>query len=62
MPTLKDAIIVLVIVLGFCVFISVGAFLEKQLTLKRLAQIAGIVALIAIILYVIYVAWVIFTT
>jgi hypothetical protein len=62
MPTIKDAIIVLVIVLGCCVFISLGAFLEKKLTLGKLARISGIVALIAIILYVIYVAWVLFTT
>ena len=62
MPTLKDAIIVLVIVLGCCVFISLGAFLGKHLTLRRLAQISGIVALIAIILYVVYVAWLLFTT
>ncbi len=60
MPTLKDAVIVLGIVLGCCVFVSLGAFLGKQLTLGRLAQISGIIALIAIILYVVYVAWVLF--
>ena len=61
MPTLKEAILVLVIVLGCCIFIALGAFLGKQLTLMKLAQICGIVSLIAIVLYVIYVAWVLFT-
>lgn len=61
MPTLKDAAIVLGIVLGCCIFLSLGAFLGKQLTLGKLAQTSGIIALIAIVLYVVYVVLILFT-
>lgn len=61
MPTLKDAVIVLGVILGCCALISLGAFFAKQLSLGNLAKTSGIIAFIAIILYVIYVAFVIFS-
>lgn len=57
MPTIKDAVTVLGIVLGCCILVSLGAYWGKKATLGKLVQAAGIIALIAIIIYVIYVAW-----
>lgn len=61
MPILKDAVIVLGIILGSCAFIALGAFLGKTLTLGKLVQTTGIIALSAIILYVIYISWMLLT-
>ena len=61
MPTLIDAVIVLAVVLGFCIFIALGAFLSKALSLSTVARAGLIIALIAIILFVVYVAIVAFT-
>jgi len=57
MPTMKEAVTVLGIVLGCCLFVSLGAYWGKRITVGKLVQAAGIVALIATILYVVYTAW-----
>jgi uncharacterized protein YqhQ len=61
MPTLIDAVKVLAVVLGFCIFIALGAFFSKALSLSTVARASLIIAMIAIILFVIYVAIVAFT-
>jgi hypothetical protein len=56
MPALKDAVIVLAIVLGCCIFIALGAFLGKKGNLGKLVRNAGIVALVALVAYTIYIS------
>jgi hypothetical protein len=45
MPAIRDAVIVLGIILGCCLFVALGAYLGKALTLTRLAKLAGAVSL-----------------
>jgi hypothetical protein len=57
MPAIRDAVIVLGIILGCCLFVALGAYLGKALTLTRLAKLAGAVSLIAIMSYTVYTSW-----
>jgi hypothetical protein len=54
MSVVQEAVIVLGILLGCCLFLALGAFLGKALTLTRLAKLAGVVSLVAIISYTVY--------
>ena len=56
MPALKDAVIVLAIVLGCCICLGLGAFLGKKGNLGELVRNAGITALVAIVVYTIFVS------
>jgi hypothetical protein len=56
MPALKDAVIVLAIVLGCCIFIALGAYLGQKGNLGKLVRTAGIIALAAIVIYTIYIS------
>ncbi len=62
MPALKDAVIVLAIVLGCCIFLALGAFLGKKDKLGKLVRYAGIIALVAIVAYTIYISTVLLLT
>jgi hypothetical protein len=61
MPVLKEAVIVFGIILVSCLFLALGAFLGKALTLGRLAQLTGFIALFAVIIYTVYVSWILLT-
>ncbi len=56
MPALKDAVIVLAIVLGCCIFMALGAFLGQKGNLSKLVRYAVIIALAAIVIYTIFVS------
>jgi hypothetical protein len=56
MPALKDAVIVLAIILGCCIFLALGAFLGKKGNLGKLVRTAGMVALAAVVIYTIYIS------
>ncbi len=57
MPTMKDAVTILGIILGCCLFAALGAYYGKKTTVGKVVRISGIVALIAVVLYVIYTIW-----
>lgn len=58
MPALKDAVIILGIIIACCVSLALGAYLGKRLTMGKLAQVTGYFALISIIVYTVYVSWI----
>ena len=57
MPTMKEAVTVLGIILGCCIFVALGAYYGKKTSVGKVMQMAGVVTAIAIVLYVIYTAW-----
>jgi hypothetical protein len=61
MPVLKDAVIILGIILGCCIFVALGAYMGKTLTLGKLNQMTGVIAIISIIIYTVYISWILLT-
>jgi hypothetical protein len=56
MPDLVIARNILLFVLALCIFLSLGAFFAKRITLEKLFKYAAIVGIIALVGGVIYIA------
>jgi hypothetical protein len=54
MPDLKTTLLILGIILGCCLFLSIGGYFGKKLEVFRVVIFAVIVALVAIVIFVIY--------
>lgn len=54
---LDTAVMILGIVIGCCIFLSLGAYLAKKNSLYSVLKTTGFIALAVLIIYVIYVAW-----
>ncbi|MDD5312659.1 MAG: hypothetical protein PHO26_06465 [Dehalococcoidia bacterium] len=57
MPESQSLAIMLFAILGFCIFLALGAFLGKKTDLGKLVTFAGVVALIAVVCFAIYAAY-----
>jgi hypothetical protein len=44
-------------ILGFCVFLALGAFIGKKTAPGKLVTFAGVIALVAVVVYAIYAAY-----
>jgi hypothetical protein len=60
MPDMLMARNILFAVVGCCIFIALGAFFGKRMTVPSLMKYAGIIALVAVVLGVIYIAYLLF--
>jgi hypothetical protein len=60
MPDMVMARNILFAVIGCCIFIALGAFFGKRMTVPSLMKYTGIIALAVIILGVIYIAYLLF--
>jgi hypothetical protein len=57
MPTAQSLAVVLFSILGFCVFLALGAFVGKKAGPGKLVTFAGVIALIAVVCYAVYSAY-----
>lgn len=56
MPGSQVLALILFAILGFCLFLALGAFIGKKTNPGKLVTFAGVVALIAVVGYAIYAA------
>ena len=61
MTDLKTAMTILGMILGCCLFLTLGGYFGKKAEVFRVVIFAGVVALIAIVIFVIYTAWFLIT-
>ncbi|MCX6004902.1 MAG: hypothetical protein NT082_04445 [Chloroflexi bacterium] len=57
MPNAQSLAVILFAILGFCIFLALGAFLGKKTDPGKLVTFAGVVALIAVVGFAIYAAY-----
>lgn len=57
MPNAQSLATVLFCILGFCVFLALGAFVGKKTSPGKLVTFAGVIALIAVVGFAIYSAY-----
>ena len=57
MPNAQTIAMLFFSILGFCVFLALGAFMGKKMTPDKLVTFAGVIALIAVVVYAIFAAY-----
>ena len=57
MPNAQSLATVLFCILGFCVFLALGAFIGKKTSPGQLVTFAGVVALIAVVGFAVFSAY-----
>jgi len=57
MPNAQSLASGLFCILGFCIFLALGAFIGKKTSPGRLVTFAGVVALIAVVGFAVYSAY-----
>jgi len=57
MPNAQMLAMILFGILGFCVFLALGAFIGKKTAPGKLVTFAGVIALVAVVVYAIYAAY-----
>lgn len=57
MPNAQSLAMVLFSILGFCIFLALGAFLGKKVEPGKLVTFAGVIALIAVVCFAVYAAY-----
>jgi uncharacterized membrane protein YcaP (DUF421 family) len=57
MPSAQSLAMTLFAILGFCVVLTLGAFIGKKITPGKLVMFAGVLALIAVVCFTVYAAY-----
>jgi hypothetical protein len=57
MPNAQSLAIVLFSILGFCIFLALGAFVGKKTDTGKVVTFAGVIALVAVVCYAMYSAY-----
>jgi len=57
MPNAQSLATVLFCILGFCIFLALGAFIGKKTSPGQLVTFAGVIALIAVVGFAVYSAY-----
>ena len=57
MPNAQSLATILFCILGFCVFLALGAFIGKRPSPGQLVTFAGVVALIAVVGFAVFAAY-----
>jgi hypothetical protein len=57
MPNAQSLAVILFSILGFCIFLALGAFVGKKTDPGKVVTFAGVIALIAVVCYAMYSAY-----
>jgi hypothetical protein len=57
MPNAQSLATVLFLILGFCVFLALGAFIGKKTSPGQLVTFAGVIAIIAVVGFAVFSAY-----
>ena len=57
MPNAQSLAVILFSILGFCIFLALGAFVGKKTNPGKVVTFAGVIALIAVVCYAMYSAY-----
>jgi hypothetical protein len=57
MPNAQSLAVILFSILGFCIFLALGAFAGKKTTPGKVVTFAGVIALVAVVCYAMYSAY-----
>jgi len=57
MPNAQSLALILFSILGFCIFLALGAFIGKKTSPGRVVTFAGVIALIAMVGFAMYSAY-----
>ncbi|MFA5078445.1 MAG: hypothetical protein WC541_03055 [Dehalococcoidia bacterium] len=57
MPNAQSLALILFSILGFCVFLALGAFIGKKTSPGKVVTFAGVIALVAVVGFAMYSAY-----
>ncbi len=57
MPNAQSLAAILFSILGFCIFLALGAFIGKKTSPGKVVTFAGVIALIAVVCFAMYSAY-----
>jgi len=57
MPNAQSLAVILFSILGFCIFLALGAFVGKKTSPGKVVTFAGVIALVAVVCYAMYSAY-----
>jgi len=57
MPNAQSLAVILFSILGFCIFLALGAFVGKKTDPGKVVTFAGVIALVAVVCYAMYSAY-----
>ncbi len=57
MPNAQSLALILFSILGFCIFLALGAFIGKKTSPGKVVTFAGVIALVAMVCFAMYSAY-----
>jgi hypothetical protein len=57
MPNAQSLALILISILGFCIFLALGAFIGKKTSPGKVVTFAGVIALVAVVGFAMYSAY-----